>query len=45
MTRMAERPRIRDPVADTLQRIQDEYEYSTRDEAISHALREAGYDV
>jgi len=42
---MARRPRIRDPVADVLEDIKDENDYTTLDEAISHALREAGYDV
>lgn len=42
---MAKRPRIRDPVAETLEEIKAEYEYGSMDEAISHALREAGYDV
>jgi metal-responsive CopG/Arc/MetJ family transcriptional regulator len=42
---MAERPRIRDPVAEVLDEIQNEHEYGSRDEAITHALREAGYDV
>jgi hypothetical protein len=42
---MAERPRIRDPVAETLSEIADEHDYGSTDEAITHALREAGYDV
>jgi len=42
---MARRPRIREPVADTLQDIADEHEYGSMDEAITHALREAGYNV
>ena len=42
---MAQRPRIREPVADTLERIQREHEYGSTDEAITHVLREAGYDV
>jgi len=39
------RPRIRKPVADTLDEIMDEHEYNTYDEAITHALREAGYEL
>jgi len=42
---MARRPRIRDPVAETLDEIADEHEYGSLDEAMTHALREAGYDV
>ena len=42
---MVARPRIRDPVADELERIKDENGYGSTDEAITHALREAGYDV
>jgi len=42
---MASRPRIREPVIDTLEDIAEEHEYSTVDEAVTHALREAGYDV
>jgi len=42
---MARRPRIRQPVADVLDRIKAENEYGSMDEAITHALREAGYDV
>lgn len=44
-TGMANRPRIREPVADVLDDIKRENEYSTYDEAITHALREAGYEV
>lgn len=42
---MARRPVIRDPVADTLEEIAEKHEYGSLDEAISHALREAGYSV
>jgi len=42
---MGERPRIRDPVADVLAEIADEHDYGSTDEAITHALREAGYDI
>lgn len=42
---MASRPRIRDPVAEVLEDIADEHEYGSIDEAITHALREADYDV
>lgn len=42
---MTRRPRIRTPVAETLDQIKDEHEYGSLDEAITHALREAGYDV
>jgi hypothetical protein len=42
---MVARPRIRDPVADVLSEIEDEHGYGSTDEAITHALREAGYDV
>jgi len=42
---MARRPRIRDPTAKALERIKSEQEYGSLDEAITHALREAGYDV
>jgi len=42
---MASRPVIRDPVVDTLQEIKDENEYGSLDEAVTHVLREQGYDV
>jgi len=42
---MVRRPKIREPVAETLDEIADEYEYSSTDEAVTHVLREAGYDV
>lgn len=42
---MARRPRIRTAVAETLDEVKNEYEYKTDDEAITHVLREAGYDV
>lgn len=42
---MVNRPRIRDPVADTLDEIADEHGYGSTDEAITHVLREAGYEV
>jgi hypothetical protein len=42
---MAPRPVIREPVADTLDEIADEHGYGSYDEAITHALREAGYNV
>jgi len=42
---MAPRPVIRDQVAEALDDIADKNGYSSYDEAISHALREAGYDV
>jgi len=42
---MAHRPRIRDPVADVLAEIADEHGYGSTDEAITHVLRDAGYDV
>jgi len=42
---MARRPRIREPVAQILDDIADEHEYSTLDEAMSHVLREADYDL
>ena len=42
---MAKRPRIRQPVIETLDGIRDNNEYGSYDEAITHALREAGYDV
>jgi len=42
---MATRPIIREPVADTIREIKDEYEYGSFDEAITHVLREQGYDV
>jgi len=42
---MARRPRIRDPVADKLEEIAQTHEYGSLDEAVTHALREAGYDV
>jgi len=42
---MARRPKVRDPVAEALQEIADTHEYGSMDEAITHALREAGYDV
>lgn len=42
---MARRPKIRDRVAETLDEIAEEYEYSTTDEAVTHVLREAGYEV
>jgi hypothetical protein len=39
------RPKIRDQVAEALDDIAEENGYSSYDEAISHALREAGYNV
>jgi len=42
---MARRPVIRDPVADTLEQIKEEQEFGSLDEAVTHALREAGYNV
>lgn len=42
---MSKRPRIRDPVADVLAEIADKHDYGSTDEAITHALREAGYNV
>jgi len=42
---MTRRPKIREPVAETLDSIADEHEYSSMDQAITHALREAGYNV
>jgi len=42
---MARRPRIREPVAQVLDDIADEHEYSKLDDAMTHALREAGYDL
>lgn len=42
---MARRPRIRDATAETLERIKDENEYGSLDEAITHVLREEGYNV
>jgi hypothetical protein len=39
------RPRIRDPVADKLGEIADQHDYGSTDEAITHVLREAGYEV
>jgi len=42
---MARRPIVREPVAETLEAIAEENEYSSMDEAITHALREAGYNV
>jgi len=42
---MARRPVVRDPIADTLEEIMETHEYRTLDDAMEHALREAGYDV
>jgi len=42
---MARRPRIRTPVAETLEEIKQEHEYGSLDEAITHVLREAEYDI
>jgi len=42
---MVQRPRIRDATAETLERIKEENEFSSTDRAITHALREAGYNV
>jgi metal-responsive CopG/Arc/MetJ family transcriptional regulator len=42
---MVRRPKIRDPVAETLDEIAEEHGYGSTDEAITHALREAGYNV
>jgi len=42
---MGRRPHIRNPTAETLEQIMERHEYSSFDEAITHALREADYDV
>lgn len=42
---MVIRPKIRGPVKEQLEQIQEEYDYPSTQEAIRHALREAGYDV
>lgn len=42
---MTRRPVIRQPVADVLDDIKKEHDYGSTDEAITHVLREAGYDV
>jgi len=42
---MARRPVIRDPVAETLEEIKEKHEYGSLDEAITHVLREQGYNV
>jgi hypothetical protein len=42
---MARRPKVRDRTGEVLDSIAEEYEYGSMDEAITHALREAGYDV
>lgn len=42
---MAKRPRVRKPVIDTLDTIREEQEFGSYDEAITYALREAGYNV
>ena len=39
------RPNLRDATTDVLEEIMQEHEYSNLDRAITHALREAGYDV
>lgn len=42
---MAVRPKLRTPTARTLNEIKEEHEYGSIDEAITHVLREADYDV
>lgn len=39
------RPRLSDPVTETLDGILEEYDLNTYDQAIRQVLREAGYDV
>lgn len=45
MLHMARRPKIREKTADALDSVCDEHEYGSFDEAISHVLRECGYNV
>jgi transposase len=42
---MATRPLLRDATTETLDKIAKEHEYGSYDEAVCHALREAGYNV
>jgi len=42
---MARRPVIRDPLAEQLEEIRDEHGYGSFDEAVTHVMREAGYNV
>lgn len=42
---MARRPKLRDETAEVIDRIKEQHEYSTMDRAISHVLREQGYEV
>jgi len=42
---MAQRPILRDKVASVLEDVAEEHGYTRTDEAITHVLREAGYDV
>jgi len=39
------RPKLRQPVIEVLDGIKEEYGYGSYDEAVTHALREAGYNV
>lgn len=39
------RPKLREETASVIEEIADENDYSTMDRAITHALREAGYNV
>jgi len=42
---MVQRPRIRDETVAVIEEIKQEQNYTSTDRAITHALREAGYDV
>jgi len=42
---MVARPRIRDATEDVLVEIAEQNDYVSLDRAMTHALREAGYDV
>jgi hypothetical protein len=42
---MARRPKIREPLAETLENVKQKHEYGSLDEAMTHIAREAGYDI
>jgi hypothetical protein len=42
---MSCRPKLRDATADVLEDIADEHEYGSIDGAVTHVLREQGYEL
>jgi hypothetical protein len=42
---MGRRPNIREPLAETLEEVKQENDYSSLGAAMTHIAREAGYDI